>query len=91
MPAEYGEADELPDEIDARLGEIEQALETFERRPMTFEPEQIGISRACLRDSVIRAQHIRRRFTVLDLAVRTGRLNLWLRDLFGARGIWEIK
>lgn len=41
LEAEYGEADELPDEIDARLGEIEQALETFERRPMVFEPDQI--------------------------------------------------
>lgn len=44
LEAEYGEADELPDEIDARLGEIEQALETFERRPMTFEPDQIGMA-----------------------------------------------
>jgi ParB family chromosome partitioning protein len=42
LEAEYGEADELPDEIDARLGEIEQALETFERRPMVFESDQIG-------------------------------------------------
>jgi len=42
LEAEYGEADELPDEIDARLGEIEQALETFERRPMTFEPDHIS-------------------------------------------------
>ncbi|MBB5221060.1 ParB family chromosome partitioning protein [Amaricoccus macauensis] len=42
LEAEYGEADELPDEIDARLGEIEQALEAFERRPMTFDPDQIG-------------------------------------------------
>ncbi|WP_247644287.1 Spo0J and enkurin domain-containing protein [Brucella anthropi] len=40
LEAEYGEADELPDEIDARLGEIEQALETFERRPMVFESDQ---------------------------------------------------
>jgi len=44
LEVEYGEADELPDEIDARLGEIEQALETFERRPMTFEPDQIGMA-----------------------------------------------
>jgi ParB family chromosome partitioning protein len=40
LEAEYAEADELPDEIDTRLGEIEQALETFERRPMTFDPDQ---------------------------------------------------
>ena len=26
------------------LGEIEQALQTFERRPMTFEPDQIGMA-----------------------------------------------
>lgn len=44
LEAEYGEADELPDEIDARLGEIEQALEAFELRPMTFEPDQIGMA-----------------------------------------------
>ena len=44
LEAEYGEADELPDEIDARLGEIELALETFERRPMTFEPDQISMA-----------------------------------------------
>lgn len=54
------------------------------------EPEAIGISRARLRDSVIRAQHIRRRFTVLDLAVRTQRLTPWLESLFGAGGTWEI-
>jgi len=35
------------------------------------EPEQIGISPARLRDSFARAYHIRRRFTVLDVAVRT--------------------
>src|SRR5690606_19132238 len=40
LEAEYAEADELPDEVDARLGEIEQALAAFERRPMTFDPDQ---------------------------------------------------
>ena len=40
LEADYAEADELPDEIDTRLGEIEQALEAFERRPMTFDPDQ---------------------------------------------------
>ncbi|MDR1154400.1 MAG: sn-glycerol-1-phosphate dehydrogenase [Bacteroidales bacterium] len=42
------------------------------------EPEEIGISRARLRDSFFRAQYIRRRFTILDVAVRTGCLGLWL-------------
>lgn len=47
------------------------------------EPEQIGISRERLRDSVIRAQHIRRRFTILDIAVRTRLLDTWLDNIFG--------
>ncbi|HUH48798.1 MAG TPA: ParB N-terminal domain-containing protein, partial [Mycoplana sp.] len=40
LEAEYAKADELPDEVDTRLGEIEQALEAFERLPMTFDPDQ---------------------------------------------------
>ena len=40
LEAEYAEADELPDEVDTRLGEIEQALEVFERRPMSFDTDQ---------------------------------------------------
>ena len=55
-----------------------------------IEPEEIGISRRRLRDSFVRAQYIRRRFTVLDLAVRTGYMDRWLDALFGKGGIWEI-
>ncbi|MES2692535.1 MAG: sn-glycerol-1-phosphate dehydrogenase [Verrucomicrobiota bacterium] len=54
------------------------------------EPEQIGITRARLRDSFSRAYHIRRRFTVLDAAVRTGTLDTLLDRLFGAAGVWKI-
>ncbi len=54
------------------------------------EPEQIGISRARLRDSFARAYHIRRRFTVLDVAVRTGTLPTLLDVLFGRGGVWQI-
>ncbi len=44
LEAEYAEADELPDEIDARLGEIEQALDAFERRPAIYDPADIAIA-----------------------------------------------
>jgi len=44
IEAEYSEADELPDAIDQRLGEIEQALEAFERRPVTYDPAEIRIA-----------------------------------------------
>ncbi len=54
------------------------------------EPEQIGITRERLRETFGRAYHIRRRFTVLDVAVRTGTLDTLLDGLFGPRGPWEI-
>ena len=42
LEAEYAEADELPDEVDARLGEIEDALEAFENRPVHYDPAEIS-------------------------------------------------
>ncbi|MBI5769903.1 MAG: sn-glycerol-1-phosphate dehydrogenase [Verrucomicrobia bacterium] len=48
------------------------------------ESEEIGITRTRLRESFRRAQRIRRRFTVLDLAVRTGTLEPALDGLFAA-------
>ncbi|QTL04822.1 ParB N-terminal domain-containing protein [Aquabacter sp. L1I39] len=38
LSTEYAEADDLPEEVDARLGEIETAIEAFEARPITFDP-----------------------------------------------------
>lgn len=38
----YAEADELPDEVDARLGEIETLLETFDERPAVYDPAAMG-------------------------------------------------
>lgn len=43
-----------------------------------YQPEQIGISKERLYQSAIRAQQIRRRFTILDIAVRTNNLTKWL-------------
>jgi glycerol-1-phosphate dehydrogenase [NAD(P)+] len=53
-----------------------------------IEPEQIGLTRERVRASFIRAQHIRRRFTVLDLALRTGTLDRALNGIFGPGGMW---
>lgn len=55
------------------------------------EPEQIGITRSRLKESFSRAYHIRRRFTVLDVAMRTGTLETLLEGLFGRGAVWEIK
>ena len=55
------------------------------------EPEQIGISRQRLKESVMKAVKIRRRFTILDLGLRCGLLNKWMDELFGPGGRWEIE
>lgn len=55
-----------------------------------IEPEQIGISRDRLRRSFWQAFCIRRRFTVLDLAVRTGLLEDCLNHIFGPTGVWPL-
>lgn len=42
LEAEYAEADDLPEDVDQRLGEIERMLGTFDSRPMTFDPVEVG-------------------------------------------------
>ena len=42
-----------------------------------YEPEHIGVTMERLKNSVNRAQKIRRRFTIFDLGVRTGNLDKW--------------
>lgn len=44
IEAEHPGNEELPDEIDQRLGEIEKQLETFERRPVIYDPAEIAIA-----------------------------------------------
>ena len=42
LESEYEGADELRDEVDARLGEIEEALAAFDSRPVRYEPTEIA-------------------------------------------------
>jgi len=42
LEAEYQDADELPDEVDARLGQIEEALAALEDRPYIYDPADIA-------------------------------------------------
>jgi glycerol-1-phosphate dehydrogenase [NAD(P)+] len=56
------------------------------------DPEDIGMTRSHLRETFVRAQFIRRRYTVLDLAVRTRYLNTWLDNIFmTGSSMWEIR
>jgi glycerol-1-phosphate dehydrogenase [NAD(P)+] len=81
-------------EIQAKLAKqlvpLTEAKRRLELVGAPTEPEHIGITRERLRETFIRAQFIRRRFTLLDVAVRTGLLDQWLDELFGKGGIWEI-
>ncbi|WP_119165628.1 ParB/RepB/Spo0J family partition protein [Algihabitans albus] len=43
---DYAEADELPEEVDERLGEIETAMEALQDRPVRFETEEHAIAGA---------------------------------------------
>jgi glycerol-1-phosphate dehydrogenase [NAD(P)+] len=54
------------------------------------EPEEIGISRERLRESFWLSYFLRRRITVLDLAVRTNLLEKALEHIFGPDGQWPV-
>jgi len=41
LEAEHAQAEELPEDVDRRLGELETALAEFENRPMVFDPEEL--------------------------------------------------
>lgn len=42
LQAKFEDADELPDDVDVRFGELEEALAVFENRPDIFKPAEIS-------------------------------------------------
>ena len=42
LESDYAEADELPDEVDRRLGELEAEIEALDNRPVRFDPAEIA-------------------------------------------------
>ncbi len=42
LEAKYQDADEIPDDVDLRLGEIEKALSAFDNRPHIFDPGDVA-------------------------------------------------
>jgi ParB family chromosome partitioning protein len=42
LEQEHAEADELPKEVDQRLGEIETALAALDERPVKYDPEEVA-------------------------------------------------
>lgn len=81
---------QLKEKLTKQIVPLNEAKRRLSLVGAPIDPEQIGISRERLRETFIRAQFIRRRFTILDIAIRTGYLHKWLDALFGKGGIWEI-
>ncbi len=81
-------------DLQRRLTEQLVPMVELKRRLRTVgapaEPEEIGISRERLRESFRQAVFIRRRFTVLDVAVRCDLFEQALDHLFGPAGPWPI-
>ncbi|PZQ96077.1 MAG: DNA-binding protein [Cereibacter sphaeroides] len=42
LEEEYSGQDEYPEQVDARLGELEVAMEALEQRPLIFDPLEVG-------------------------------------------------
>jgi ParB family chromosome partitioning protein len=56
---EYDGADELPNEVDERLGELETALEAINSRPVAFDPSEIARAGAFIsvtQDGILRVE-----------------------------------
>lgn len=73
---------ELREKLRAQLVPLAEVKRRLQAAGAPVEPEQIGISKARLRQSFVSAFFIRRRFTVLDLAMRCGVLESCLDELF---------
>jgi ParB family chromosome partitioning protein len=64
LEKKYADAEEIPDEVDARLGEIETALGEFEQRPVVYDPSEIaraGVFVSIGRDGILHVErgHVR--------------------------------
>lgn len=78
---------EIREKLMGQIIPYKEAKEHLKRVGAPVECEQIGISRDRLRKSFYKAQKLRSRFTVLDMAVRTGYLDRWVAELFDQGGV----
>ena len=81
----------LKAKLEKQLISVEETIRRFRAVGAPTMPEDIDLDRLQLRNTICRAQHIRRRYTILDIALRMGKFEEWLDGVFGRNGIWEIK
>jgi len=78
----------LRERLEAQLLPLATLRRMLEDAGAPTTPEQIGITRERLRRTYWQASCIRRRFTVLDFAIRTGLLDTCLDEIFSPAGMW---
>jgi glycerol-1-phosphate dehydrogenase [NAD(P)+] len=78
----------LRDRIQEQLIPAEQLRAMLRAAGCPTDPAAIGLRRSVLKDTYQRAQTIRRRYTVLDLAKETGTLDECVDELFAPAGFW---
>ncbi len=83
--------EQLKTKLEKQLISVEETIRRFKAIGAPTMPEDIDLTREQLRKTIRRAQHIRRRYTILDVALRLGKFDEWLNGVFGKGGIWEIK
>ncbi len=81
----------LRDRLVRQLAPFQNARAMLREAGCPFDPEQIGITRDRLRLSYEQAYFIRRRFTVLDFAMRLGLFHEALDELFRLGGPWSMR
>jgi len=81
--------EELRSKLKVQLIPFHEMRRMLAKAGCPSDPEEIGISRARLRSSYEQCCYIRRRFTVLDLALRMGLLDSALAQMFGPGGLWQ--
>jgi len=79
---------ELRGRLAGRLIRSDRLREMLTDAGAPTDPDSIGIDRRRLRRSYVEAYQIRRRYTVLDLAVESGMLPSCLDRLFSQDGAW---
>lgn len=72
--------EEIKGKLKAQLIPLDQLKKSLAAVGAPVKPEDIDVTPERLRESVFRAQRIRRRFTILDLGVRTGKLAEWVKQ-----------
>ncbi len=73
---------EIKERLKEQIIPYHKAKEALALAGAPVECEHIGITKSRLKKTFYKAQKIRTRFTVLDVAVRTGYLNQWIDELY---------